>query len=103
MLPGQSSLQPSQSVLHEDRFEHIHRYERLLDECANELTMAPTTNYRLISPIAEASSTEAATTEAAKTVVIATTADDAPGAALRRVDKLANKLAQHKSRLRKPK
>jgi hypothetical protein len=94
---------PNQVVLDENRFEHLHRYEKLLQECAKELTTSPHSD-RLLTARPFTSSPPASAVEAASEATkVAAPADDTPGAALRRVDNLVNKLAQQKSRMRKSK
>ena len=94
---------PNQVVLDENRFEHLHRYEKLLQECAKELTTAPHSDRPFTARPFTSSPPASAVEAAAAAAEVAAPADDAPGAALRRVDNLAHKLAQQRSRLRKSK
>ena len=94
---------PSQVMLDENRFEHLHRYEKLLQECAKELTTAPHSDRPFTARQFTSSPPASAVEAAAAAAEVAAPADDAPGAALRRVDNLAHKLAQQRSRLRKSK
>ena len=94
---------PNQVVLDENRFEHLHRYEKLLQECAKELTTSPHSDRLLTARPFTSSPPASAVEAAAEATKVAAPADDAPGAALRRVDNLAHKLAQQRSRLRKSK
>ena len=90
-------------MLDENRFEHLHRYEKLLQECAKELTTAPHSDRPFTARPFTSSPPASAVEAAAAAAEVAAPADDAPGAALRRVDNLAHKLAQQWSRLRKSK
>ena len=55
---------PNQVVLDENRFEHLHRYEKLLQECAKELTTSPHSD-RLLTARPFTSSPPASAVEAA--------------------------------------